>query len=158
MTNESSTSEGTSLLDFAIRVQKVYFPSTEFQSVILLLKMLLSHKLRLDSPGLREEFKQNFGYELMQKYGIKSGSLCEEIAYCALGQFLALIPTEEELRRQLHLADKNYLELKNAFDERLQEAQKQERERAIQEVIAMPHGTTHCDIIKALKGVKNNAV
>lgn len=42
---------------------------------------------------------------------------------------LALIPTEEELRRQLHLADKNYLELKNAFDERLQEAKCEERER-----------------------------
>ena len=42
-----------------------------------------------DRPD-REKFKQDFGYELMHKYGVKSGSLCEEIAYCAFDQLSAL--------------------------------------------------------------------
>ena len=35
--------------------------------------------------GLKEKFKQDFGYDLMHRFKIESGSLCEEIAYCAFG-------------------------------------------------------------------------
>ena len=40
---------------------------------------------------VREEFKQNFSYDLMHKFGIRSGSLCEEIALCALAQVLPFV-------------------------------------------------------------------
>lgn len=46
-------------------------------------------------------------------------------------EILALFPDIEHLIKQLKLADKNYLDLKNAFDERVEEAKKQERERII---------------------------
>ena len=49
-------------------------------------------------------------------------------------EILALFPDIEHLIKQLKLADKNYLDLKNAFDERVEEAKKQERERIIKEV------------------------
>ena len=49
---------------------------------------------------IREEFKQNFGYELMHKFNIKSGSLCEEITYFAFTNLLSIkgIYTEKDIK------------------------------------------------------------
>ena len=44
----------------------------------------------MNKERIREEFKQNFGYELMHKFNIKSGSLCEEITYFAFTNLLSI--------------------------------------------------------------------
>ena len=43
-----------------------------------------------EEERIREEFKQNFGYEIMHKFNIKSGSLSEEITYFAFTNLLSL--------------------------------------------------------------------
>ena len=78
----------------------------------------------LDRPD-REKMKQilrpNCCYLNKPNCPIENNSACE----CCeeeIDQILALIPDVEHLTKQFKLADKNYLELKNAFDERVEQA------------------------------------
>lgn len=92
------------------------------------LSKLLKHRSR---PELREKLIEikygKFTYQNFLPQQRKNADLI-------MDEIDALYPDEEYLLKQLHLADKNYSELKSAFDEQIEQAKRKERERIIKEI------------------------
>ena len=77
----------------------------------------------MEYERVKEKFKQNFGYELMHRFNIKDGSLCEEIAYCALDQILSLVEIKSEDQNLPEIPDR-YADYQIGYEQAQQDMSK----------------------------------
>lgn len=83
----------------------------------------MNERKRLDRPKLGNDIVRIVDWQFRRITNLLPSAYADSLKIIKK-ETLALIPNIEHLLNQLKLADKNYTELKNAFDERIEEAKR----------------------------------